>query len=167
MLSWVSAVEQTMKSWSERIPGTYVEKESCVVKLHTEGSHDIDKEHKEKLIGELMTHINELYGHDYNVHAKIVDQIIIVRQMDSITKALDYIIKQGTQIGGINNISFIMVAGGTSPDDEELYSYFNSTRNKFNGNVLNVEVGVSKKSTNADFKLQGVNHLLIALSQIS
>lgn len=166
-LRWVSAVEQTMKSWSERIPGTYVEKESSIVKLHTEGSHDIDREHKEKLIGELMTHINELYGHDYNVHAKFVDQIVIVREMDSITRALNYIIAETPGKIGSNNISFIMVAGGTSPDDEELYNYFKSTRNKFNGNVLNVEVGTSKKSTGADFKLQGVNHLLIALSQIS
>lgn len=162
-LGWVPAVLKAMTSWSERIPGTYVERESSIVRLHTEQSHDIDQEHKAKLLGELMSHINELYGHDYNLHAKLLNQVVSVQEADITTKALQYIVKHTDN----NRISMVFTAGGTSPIDEEVYGFFKTNRKKFANNVLTVKIGRSRESTGAEFKLQGMNELLIALSRVA
>ncbi|VEU21012.1 DEKNAAC102009 [Brettanomyces naardenensis] len=162
-LEWMAAVVETMRSWSERIPGSYVEVESCMVRFHTEGSHDIDPDHRDKLVGELMSHINELYGHDWYLHASITQRVLVVQKADTVQRALQYILDQNEKKG---QFKFVMAAGGSSSTDEEVYNFFKEQQEQFNNNVLTVKIGKPRQSSGAEFKLQGMNELLIALSRI-
>ncbi|QPG73108.1 hypothetical protein FOA43_000413 [Brettanomyces nanus] len=159
-LEWLSAVVDTMKSFSLRIPGAYVETESSMVRFHTEGSHDIEPEHRDKLVGELMAHINELYGHDWNLHAHVVNKMVVVQEADTVQKALSYIVDQ-------SQLTFVMATGETSPTNEEVYNFFRERRERFANNVLTVKMGKAHDSSNAEFKLHGMNELLIALSRVA
>lgn len=162
-LEWLPTVVETMRSFSDRVPGAYVQAETSMVRMHTENSHDIDPDHKFKLIGEVMTHINELYGHDYNIHATLVDQIVVVQRVDAIQNGLKQIIEQ------TGPYEFALVAGSTSSDDEDIYGYFNLEnvrRREFDNNVLTVKIGKPKTSTGAEYKLRGVNELMTLLSTV-
>lgn len=90
--AWIPTVVDIIKSFCERIPESHIEVEECTVLFHTESAFNIDKDYKNGLIGDLITHINELFGKDFNVHASLIKGIVIVKEMDLITRALDFII---------------------------------------------------------------------------
>ncbi|KAG0674586.1 hypothetical protein C6P40_002105 [Pichia californica] len=92
--TWIPTVVDIIKSFCERIPGSHIEVEECTILFHTESTTNIDKDYKEGLIGDLITHINELFEKEFNVHASITKGILIVKEMNLISRALDFIIEQ-------------------------------------------------------------------------
>ncbi|KAH3668208.1 hypothetical protein OGAPHI_001962 [Ogataea philodendri] len=195
-LSWMPTVIEVMNSFCERLPGSYVEVEECTVRFHTESCADIDKDHRDKLIGELITHVNELYSKDFNLHANLVNGIVIVQEANLVIRALSFIMNQNSFDGHIekvpsssltspmiqpadismssileepqfkDNLGFIMAAGGNTPADEEMFNYFNNLDFKVE-NTLTVRVGQDTSNSKAEQKLKGVNELFKTLSQVS
>lgn len=93
---WMSSAVDVIKAFSERIPGSYFEVEECSIIFHTESANNIDKDYKEGLIGDLITHINELFEKDYNVHAFLSKGVVIVKEINLIFRALEYITEQSS-----------------------------------------------------------------------
>lgn len=91
---WMSLAENIIKAFSERIPGSYIEVEECSIVFHTESAINIDKDYKDGLIGDLITHINELFEKEYNVHASLSKGVVIVKEINLIFKALEFITEQ-------------------------------------------------------------------------
>ncbi|TID30633.1 hypothetical protein CANINC_000788 [Pichia inconspicua] len=94
---WMSSAVDVIKAFSERIPGSYLEVEECSIIFHTESANNIDKDHKDGLIGDLITHINELFEKDYNVHAFLSKGVVIVKEINLIFRALEYITEQSSK----------------------------------------------------------------------
>lgn len=92
--AWIPTVVDIIKAFCERLPGSYYEAEECTVMFHTETTIDIDIDYKNGLIGDLITHINELFEKDFNVHASLKSGILIVKEMNLITRALEFIMEQ-------------------------------------------------------------------------
>ncbi|GAV27663.1 hypothetical protein PMKS-001131 [Pichia membranifaciens] len=92
--AWIPTVVDIIKAFCERLPGSYYEVEECTVMFHTETTINIDKDYKNGLIGDLITHINELFEKEFNVHASLKSGILIVKEMNLITRALEFIMEQ-------------------------------------------------------------------------
>jgi trehalose-6-phosphate synthase/trehalose-6-phosphatase len=95
--AWIPTVVEIIKSFCERIPGSYIEVEECTVSFHTDTVGDIDPDYLNGLIGDLITHINELFGKDYNVHATLLEGNLIIKEMNLISRALQFISEQLTE----------------------------------------------------------------------
>lgn len=91
---WIPTVVDIINSFCERIPGSYIDVEECGVVFHTECAINFDKDYINGLVGDLITHINELFGKDYNVHASLSKGILIIKEMNLISKALDFVSEQ-------------------------------------------------------------------------
>ncbi|ODV86318.1 glycosyltransferase family 20 protein [[Candida] arabinofermentans NRRL YB-2248] len=193
--SWMETVIDLMKSFAERLPSSYIEVEECTVRFHTEFCSDIDKDHKLKLIGELITHVNELYAKDFNLHANLVNGIVIVQEANLIVRALSFIMNYNNFGGPLrvvppsaltspitstpeisprsqlmqsqntfrDTLGFVLVAGGNTPIDEEIYNYFNHLDSQVE-NRLTIKVGQDKLNSKAGETLTGINELLMLLS---
>ncbi|ODV95609.1 hypothetical protein PACTADRAFT_50304 [Pachysolen tannophilus NRRL Y-2460] len=90
-LKWMPSVIELSNSIVERLPGSYIEIEDCTIRFHTENVKKEDYEHKIALIGDLMTHINDLFQNE-NVHATLVDEIVIIQEVDLPIRSLQFIL---------------------------------------------------------------------------
>lgn len=99
--AWIPTVVDIVNAFCERIPGSHIDVEECTVVFHTEAVDNIDKDYKEGLIGDLITHINELFAKDFNVHASLTNGKMVVKEMNLIRRALQFILEeQATDIHG-------------------------------------------------------------------
>jgi trehalose 6-phosphate synthase/phosphatase len=91
---WIPSAVDIIKSFCERLPGSYIEVEECNIMFNTGSTINIDKDYKNGLIGDLITHINELFGKDFNVHATLSKGVLFIKEMDLISKALAFVTEQ-------------------------------------------------------------------------
>lgn len=104
---WMEPIRDILKSFCERIPGSYIDVNECSIKFHVKCAKDIDNDHKISLVGDLITHINELYTKDFNIHASLFQGIVIIQELNSISKAMNYIMGNIVSSGSEGNISKI------------------------------------------------------------
>lgn len=102
--AWIPTVVDIINAFCERLPGSYIETEECTVMFHTESTVNIDKDYKNGLIGDLITHINELFEKDFNVHASLTKGILIVKEMNLITRALEFIMEQNSESANLQKL---------------------------------------------------------------
>ncbi|GME88294.1 unnamed protein product [Ambrosiozyma monospora] len=189
---WMPTVISMMRSFTERLPQSYIEVEECTVRLHTESCTDIEKQHKLKLVGDLIAHINELYAKDFHLHANLVNGVVIVQEAHLIHRALTYILnnppeKQTLEHFDIGDLTFnemnhsnssviklndsgvpfdfLFYAGGDTPTDEDVFKSFGGIKKEVNDNLISVKVGRSRANSKAGEKLKGINELLNILSR--
>ncbi|KAG7881699.1 hypothetical protein KL937_001322 [Ogataea polymorpha] len=193
-LTWMPTVIEVMNALCERLPGSFVEVEECTVRFHTENCSDVDRDHKLKLVGELITHVNELYSKEFNLHANLINGIVIVQEANLIVRALSFVMNQNSFDGHLrkipsssltspvsqpsdltmsfknqpqlkHNLGFVMAAGGNTPVDEEVFNYFNSLEFDIE-NKFTIRVGQDNSNSKAEEKLSGVNELFRILSTV-
>lgn len=185
---WMEPIKGVLKAFCERIPGSYIEVDECSIKFHVKCAKDIDNDHKISLVGDLITHINELYTKDFNIHASLFNGIVITQEMNLISKAMKFILGDGNEpevndeylpipmspaLSSVSTFSeyendakfdFIMSCGGSSQIDEEIYEICNEASNNENG--LTVRVGHNESGTRANVSLKGINELLLILKSV-
>lgn len=116
--SWSKELTSVLRSYEERLPGSFLELGESFIKFHTESCNkkQIDDERKSSLIGDLVSHINDLdeestvqttstetsteddFDYEYKVHATLGDdEIVYVQQSDISTKFIDTLINYYTR----------------------------------------------------------------------
>ncbi|OWB73643.1 transferase activity protein [[Candida] boidinii] len=90
-LQWMPQIINLMTNLTERLNGSTIEIEECTIRFHTEQVFDMDPEHKRALVGDLITHINDLYSRE-NVHATLVNGIVIVQESNLAIRSLSFVI---------------------------------------------------------------------------
>lgn len=179
-LKWMDPVINVMNDFCERILGSYVEIKECTVRLHTENAIDIDKDHKNGLVGDFITHVNELYAKEFNVHATLVQGIVIVQEKNLMDEAIKFVLSfnefedeslKSPVLSAAEYIpkkksnfiqyEFVMACGSSSHIDENLYQIINELPCE----NLSVRVGQMGIGTCAQVALQGINELMMALNK--
>lgn len=185
---WMEPVKGVLEAFCERIPGSYVNVDERSIKFHVQGAKDIDDEHKMSLVGDLITHINELYTKDFNIHASLFQGIVVVQELNLASRAMKYVLGEPAVAPVTNdeyqpvpmspalstvstfstfeddtNFDFVMACGGSSQVDEEIYEAVNASCSGESVTKLTVRVGHSSSGTGAKVSLKGINELLLVL----
>ncbi|KAK6458539.1 regulatory subunit of alpha,alpha-trehalose-phosphate synthase [Scheffersomyces xylosifermentans] len=95
--SWMPQVTQFIQSKVERLPGSFCEVEDCTIRFHAGKSFVEDRERSLDAMGDTIQHINTIFQDDYDVHATLIRNVVIVQQNQLSLKALKFIISYYNQ----------------------------------------------------------------------
>ncbi|CDK25781.1 unnamed protein product [Kuraishia capsulata CBS 1993] len=172
---WIPSVVEVMEAVSERLHGSTIEVEDCTVRFHTEKITDVDEEHQMSLVGDLITHINDLFSKE-NVHASLVDKIVVIQEANLAKRSLEYIISTINKsdehkfIGSIlpqspsEKIGLLLIVGGSRPVDEQLFIFGDELAEDHKvDDTLTIQIGSITQSV-ASERLEGFNEFLTVIA---
>ncbi|KAL6942595.1 hypothetical protein ACO0QE_003778 [Hanseniaspora vineae] len=87
--SWTREVLPLLQSKLERLPGSYIKSGESMFRVHTENAED--PERVDDVVGDLILHINTLFGSRKGIHAYFHKNIVFVQQYGLSMKALKFI----------------------------------------------------------------------------
>lgn len=87
--SWTREVLPLLQSKLERLPGSYIKSGESMFRVHTENAED--PERVNDVVGDLILHINTLFGSRKGIHAYFHKNIVFVQQYGLSLKALKFI----------------------------------------------------------------------------
>lgn len=156
---WIPSVVQMVEAFCERIPGSYIEVEECSVAFHTESVSVSDKDYKDGLIGDIITHINELFSKEYNIHATLTKGILIVKEMNLISKSLALISDLSTDI---NKMKKLPSSGSVSSSPvSEIASPALSRSGSTISTLAISPIQISSNEVSAMSALNGFEHIFV------
>lgn len=185
---WMTPVRTILESFCERIPGSYIEQNECSINFHISNTKDIEQDHLNSLVGDLITHVNELYTKDFNIHARLfTDGIVNIQEKNIIGRSLQCVLDDSKPMSSSDSLNteipisptlssassfstswieegsfdFVMACGGSGQIDEEVYDIVNDLPD----NVVTVRVGKYESGTSATRALKGINELLNILKE--
>lgn len=86
---WKNEVLPLLQDKLERLPGSYIKAGESMFRIHTENADDKDRVND--IVGDLILHINTLFGSRKGIHAYYHKSILFVQQFGLSLKALKFI----------------------------------------------------------------------------
>ncbi|OBA25509.1 YMR261Cp-like protein, partial [Hanseniaspora valbyensis NRRL Y-1626] len=86
---WKNEVLPLLQAKLERLPGSYIKVGESMFRIHTENAEDEDRVND--IVGDLILHINTLFGSKKGIHAYFHKSILFVQQFGLSLKALKFI----------------------------------------------------------------------------
>ncbi|XBW38133.1 hypothetical protein QEN19_003729 [Hanseniaspora menglaensis] len=86
---WKNEVLPLLQDKLERLPGSYIKAGESMYRIHTENAEDKDRVND--IVGDLILHINTLFGSKKGVHAYFHNGILFVQQFGLSLRALKFI----------------------------------------------------------------------------
>ncbi|KAI0462074.1 hypothetical protein LJB42_004679 [Komagataella kurtzmanii] len=173
--NWMKPVIDVVESFCVRLPDCSYEIEDCTVRLHTQNVTGVDQEHKLAMIGDFISHVNDLFS-NINTHATLVGDIVVIQEADLVKRALSFVLSrhethfenrvhnEAISDESSSSVKLMMVIGGCTQVDEEMFRYSKEMYNEGKcGSYLSVKVGRSR-SSDAQTCIEGVNELFNILS---
>jgi len=108
---WIKTTLKIIDSISERLPGSYVEINDCLIKFHTE--QVLNNDRKNSSIGDLIFHINNL---DLNIHATLINNTIIIQESNLSINSIKFLINFINDENQLmrSKIDFLTIAGNSN-----------------------------------------------------
>ena len=158
---WIPSVVEILNSFCERLPGSYIEVEECTVIFHTDNSSNIDKDYRNGLIGDLITHINELFSKDYNIHASISKGLLVIKEMNLINKSLVCISQQTINNENITHLQLNESFSSTTPVFQTTMDRSNSSSHVSSPILTGIpmQIATSTSSLNLDSIMSSLSPL--------
>jgi trehalose-phosphatase len=165
MVSWKDSVEQIMKYYQERTPGSWIETRNCSLIFHYKNAEDFEAASRQA--GDCASHINDACE-EQRVRAIPIEGAVAVEPIDwskgTAAEAILDILKRDLHSDEANKspMDFLMVAGD-GRDDEVIFRWANDLEKT--GYVKNVTtVSLGSRNTEAMKTLtQGVTGMFLTI----
>lgn len=111
---WKNEVLPLLQDKLERLPGSYIKAGESMFRIHTENAEDKDRVND--IVGDLILHINTLFGSRKGIHAYFHKSILFVQQFGLSLRALKFIFDYYASAGSSHlhrNSSFNLAPGET------------------------------------------------------
>lgn len=182
--TWISQVKPLVEAKVERLPGSKMDIEDCTIIFNPGTSFRDDKQRSIDLMGDLIQHVNELFGAK-GVHASLIWNTVIIQQNQLSIRALNFLVNhynhQASDItprvvnDSVNStpvkekkffdkstLTGVFLGGGATLIDEPCYDLAKELFDeKVVPNVLTVAaISNETKATSAKYGVAGRNEML-------